>query len=294
MELYQLEYFRVLCKYGSYTSASQELNVSQPAISMAIRKLEDECGGDIINRESKNFSLTPKGEVLQSWAVKIHNDVDSLCRDLDAFSLRQREIIRLALPFPLCPELLTERVPRFSSENTDVALHILQEGHAHIIANLSNQSVDLGIICRDFLTDALDARTYKQLEYSACLPPDHPLAGRTRIRPEELAGETLLVPKIANTISKTVSDYFGSRGLTPQFRFVDVFPADVWQLAARGDGVAFIPRHAALAASVPLDPPLCSELVLVWRRGETLTKKKRELIDFLCTAEERCAKGETV
>ena len=78
MELYQLEYFRVLCKYGSYTSASQELNVSQPAISMAIRKLEDECGGDIINRDSKNFALTPKGEVLQSWAVKIHNDVDSL------------------------------------------------------------------------------------------------------------------------------------------------------------------------------------------------------------------------
>ena len=282
MELYQLEYFRVLCKYGSYTSASQELNVSQPAISMAVRKLEDECGGDIINRESKNFSLTPKGEVLQSWAVKIHNDVDSLCRDLDAFSLRQREIIRLALPFPLCPELLTERVPRFSSENTDVALHLLQEGHAHIIANLLNQSVDLGIICRDFLTDALESRPYKQLEYAACFPPAHPLAGRERVTPEELAGETLIVPKIANTISRAVSEYFRSRGLAPQFRFVDVFPADVGELAARGDGVVFLPRHADAGHCVPLDPPLCSELVLVWRRGETLTKKKRALIRFLC------------
>ena len=286
MELYQLEYFRVLCKYGSYTSASQELNVSLPAISMAIRKLEDECGGDIINRESKNFALTPKGEVLQSWAVKIHNDVDSLCRDLDAFSLRQREIIRLALPFPLCPELLTERIPRFSSENTDVALHILQEGHAHIIANLMNQSVDLGVICRDFLTDALESRRYKALEYAACFPPRHPLAGSERVTPAQLQGETLLVPKIANTISKAVDEYFRGLDTPPQFRYVDVFPADVWQLAARGEGIAFIPRHAAEADSVPLDPPLCSELVLVWRRGETLTKKKRELIDFLCGAEE--------
>lgn len=112
MELYQLEYFRVLCKHGSYTSASQELNVSQPTISMAVKKLEEECGGDIIDRKRKSFALTKKGETLLTWAVVIHNDVESMLQAIDTFSTRQRELIRLAFPIPLCPELMVDKIGR--------------------------------------------------------------------------------------------------------------------------------------------------------------------------------------
>jgi len=132
MELSQLEYYIVLCKYGSYTKASEELHVSQPAISAAIKKLADECNDSLVIRKNGEFTLTPKGQILLDGATKVLDDMNRLQQDLDAFGMREREIIRLALPFPLCPELLYSLIPRFNAEHTDAALHLVIECHSKI------------------------------------------------------------------------------------------------------------------------------------------------------------------
>ena len=281
MELYQLEYFRVLCKYGSYTNASQELNVSQPTISMAVKKLEEECGGDIIDRKRKAFALTRKGETLLTWAVVIHNDVENMLQAIGAFSTRQREVIRLSFPLPLCPELMTDVIPAFSQHHSDVAMHIIQSGPTAIAMNLMNGSVDLGILCRDMLTTALDSRPYKNLEYWACFSPDHPLNNCDAITPDMLMGETLILPKGENCLSHALYDYFQSSEQTPNIITEDVFPDDIWKLGRQGKGVVFVPKHKHGKHCAPLSPPLYSRLVVAWRKEEKLTQQEGELIEYL-------------
>lgn len=284
MDLYQLEYFRVLCKYGSYTSASQELNVSQPAISMAVKKLEEECGGDIIDRKRKTFALTKKGEKLLSWAVVIHNDIESMTQEIGAFSARQREVIRLAFPIPLCPELMTDILPAFSQHRTDTALHIIQAGHTAIAASLMRGQVDLGVLCKDMLTAELDFKYYKDLEFWACFSPTHQFNHYDVITPEMLDSETLLVAKAENSISKPIQEYFRSRRKKPNIVPEDVFPEDIWQLAQQGKGIAFVPKQKHGKHCAPLSPPLCSRLVIAWRKDEKLTQQKKELIEYITQA----------
>lgn len=281
MELYQLEYFRVLCKYGSYTSASQELNVSQPTISMAVKKLEDECGGDIIDRRRKTFALTKKGETLLTWAVVIHNDMENMLQAIGSFSTRQREIIRLAFPMPLCPELMTDIIPAFTQHHSDVAMHITQAGHTTIASNLMDGSADLGVLCRDMLTTALDSENYKDLEYWACFSPTHRFNNYDVITPDMLKDETIIIPKGKNGISIAIREYFQAFNQEQKIVLEDVFPDDIWQLAHHGKGIVFVPKHKHGKHCAPLSPPLYSRLVIAWRKGEELTQQKKELIAYM-------------
>ena len=285
MELSQLEYYIVLCKYGSYTKASEELHVSQPAISAAIKKLADECNDSLVVRKNGTFSLTPKGEILLDGAIKIHDDLKHLQQELDAYGLREREIIRFALPFPLCPELLESLIPRFNAEHTDAALHLLQEGHSHIAAGLRGKNIDLGIVCKDFVDGDLGSRLYKKLEYYACVSKDHKLAGESKITPDMLKGEKLIVPRMANSISGAIIEYFSGAGFEPDIEYADVFPADVWHLAEQGEGVSFMPKHSCTEYGIPLDPPLYSELYVVWLGRQPMTEHKQALIDYICSGE---------
>lgn len=282
MELYQLEYFRILCKYGSYTSASAELNVSQPAISMAVKRLEEECGGDIIDRRRKAFTLTKKGETLLTWAVVIHNDVENMLQAIGAISARQREVIRLAFPLPLCPELMGDVIPAFTQHHPDVAMHIVQAGHTAIASSLMNGSMDLGVLCADMLATALESRPYKDLEYWACFSPTHPFNSCSSVTPSMLAGETLILPRGENSISTPIQTYLELLPQKPTILREDVFPEDVWQLAHQGKGIAFVPKHRRGKHCVPLSPPLYSRLAIAWRKGEQLTEQKRELIEYIC------------
>ena len=281
MELYQLEYFRVLCKYGSYTSASQELNVSQPTISMAVKKLEEECGGDIIDRKRKTFALTKKGETLLTWAVVIHNDVENMLQAIGSFSTRQREIIRLAFPIPLCPELMTDIIPAFTQHRSDVAMHITQAGHTAIASNLMDGSADLGVLCKDMLTTALEYKSYKDLEYWACFSPTHRFNNYDVITPDMLKDETIIIPKGKSGISVAIQEYFQAFHQEQKSVLEDVFPDDIWQLAHHGKGIVFVPKHKHGKHCAPLSPPLYSRLVIAWRKGETLTQQKKELIAYM-------------
>lgn len=286
MELSQLEYYIVLCKHGSYTKASEELHVSQPAISAAIKKLADEFNDSLVIRKGGGFSLTPKGEVLLNGAIKVHDDINKLRQELDAYGMSEREVIRLALPFPLCPELLESQIPRFNAMHTDAALHLLQEGHRHIAAGLRSKNVDLGIVCKDFVDVDLGSKLYKKLEYCACFGPGHKLANEKCITPDMLKGETLIIPRIANSISGAILEYFSEYGIEPDIKYVDVFPADVWHNAKNGDGVAFMPIHSCEGYGVPLSPPLYSELYVVWLAKQPMTEHKQALIDFICEGQE--------
>lgn len=281
MELYQLEYFRVLCKYGSYTSASQELSVSQPTISMAVKKLEEECGGDIIDRTRKTFTLTKKGETLLAWAVVIHNDVENMLQAIGAFSTRQRDILRLTFPLPLCPDLMSDVIPAFGQHHSDVAMHIIQAGHSAIALNLMNGSADLGVLCKDMLTTALDCKPYKDLEYWACFSPTHRFNEYETITPEMLIGETIILSKGENSISKAIQEYFQPLNQKPKIVLEDVFPDDIWKLAQQGKGIAFVPKHKHGKHCAPLSPPLYCNLVIAWRKEDKLTQHEQELIEYI-------------
>ncbi|MGI6072583.1 MAG: LysR family transcriptional regulator [Lachnospiraceae bacterium] len=279
MELYQLEYFRTLCKYGNYTQAAAELNITQPALSMSIKHLEKEFG-DIINRQAKSFTLTEKGEALLNWATVIHNDITNLRSELNTITRESRELLRLAMPIPLVPEVLAKVIPEFSYSHANATLNILQEGHTAIVTGLMSRKIDIGIVCKEMTNSLLSYVPYKKVEYCACFSPEHHFNDCEYITPDMLMEEKLYISSIQNTMTAAIQTYMTGYE-NPPIHYINAYPDSISSLGHDGAGIVFFPKHACPAHSAPLNPPLFGELVIAWRKDDPLSTLQQEFINAI-------------
>ena len=280
MELYQLEYFRTLCKYGNYTQAATELNVTQPALSMSVKRLEKEFGEDIIDRKSKTFTLTEKGEALLNWSTVIHNDITNMRSELNTITREARELLRIAMPIPLCPEVLSRVIPEFSYTHANATLNVMQEGHTAIVTDIMSHKIDIGIVCREMTNSLLNYVPYKRVEYCACFSPDHPFNDVDFVTPDMLMKEKLYVSGIQNTMTVAIKEYLSEYDNPPIF-LINAYPDSIATLAYDGNGIVFFPKHARPANSAPLNPPLYGDLVIAWRKDEPLSSLQQEFINAM-------------
>lgn len=281
MELYQVEYFRILCKYGNFTSASEELMVTQPAVSTAVKKLEEEYGVELIDRDSKAFSLTQIGELVLKHAVAIHNEVASMREELNASLVKKRETIRLAIPFTMCPGLLPELLSNYVVQNKAISLNLQQKGHAAIAKSLADRGIDIGVFSKDIVNPLLEQREYTRVEFYAAFSPEHRFNQCEAITPDMLKDETLIFAKSSRAVPGYIRKYLEDNDIAPKKLFHDGFPDSNVHLAQRGQGIALAPKHIAGAHSAPLSPPLYCDLVVAWNGKNSLTKEQQDLIDFM-------------
>lgn len=285
MELYQLECFRVLCKHGNFTSASDELMVTQPAVSMAVKKLEEEFGTVLLNRLDRGFTLTHAGETVLRHAIAIHNETCGIRHDLSGTIFKNPEVIRVGIPGTMNPALMPRLVGEFAPRHIDISLTLLQRGHAAIAEGLASQTIDVGVLSRDMLSTLLSSRPCGRVEIFAAFSPDHRFRGLSGVTPEQLAEETLLFSKTPTRIPGYIRRYFAEAGVKPSAAYHNVFPDGCAMLARRGLGVALVPRHVAEPDCAPLSPPLFCDLAVAWNKKHPLTRETQLLIDFLVPEE---------
>lgn len=286
MELYQLECFRVLCKHGNFTTASDELMVTQPAVSMAVKKLEEEFGATLLNRLDRGFTLTQAGENVLRRAIAIHNETNALRQELGGTIFKNPEVIRVGIPGTMDPGLMPRIVGEFAPQHIDISLTLLQRGHAAIAEGLANQTMDVGVLSCDMLSTLMVFRPCGRVEIFAAFSPDHRFAAFDRVTPELLAQENLLFSKTPNRIPGYIRRYFAEAGIKPAgCTYHNIFPDGCAQLARRGLGIALVPRHVAEPSCVPLDPPLYCDLAVAWNKKNPPTREMQLLIDFLAPEE---------
>lgn len=281
MELYQLEYFRVLCKYGNFTSASEELVVTQPAVSAAIKKLEEEYGVELIDRESKMFALTHVGEAVLRHAIAIHNEISEMRDELNAGYQKRREVVRMAVPITMCPEVLPELLSNYLLHNKSVTLHLLQKGHAAIAQGLTGRGIDIGILSKDMVNPMLQTEEYSSVELFAVFSKQHRFCGCEYITPEMLNGENLIFAKMPNGVPVHIRRYLDEHNVQAKRTLHDGFPDGSASVAQTGKGIAFAPRSIAGEHFAPMSPPLYCNLVVAWNGKNPLTMEQRKLMDYI-------------
>lgn len=282
MELYQLEYFRSLCKYGSYTKAARECDVTQPAMTTAIKKLEAECGAPLIDRSRKSFSLTPIGETVLHHAENIHTEIQNIQTALAELNNQKREVINIAFPLTLCPDLLFAISYRFIADHPEILVLCSQSGPEVIADGLDRGIFDIGISCVDLQLPTLEYENFRTVEYYAFFSEEHEFNHYDCITPEMLADQDLLLPKNPIGVAKSIHAYFSQQNACPNCVGVgNIIPSDCNMLARQGAGVALLPKHTAPEHRARLCPPLMVDLGIMWRKGKKLTKNQQKLIRFL-------------
>jgi DNA-binding transcriptional LysR family regulator len=295
IELRHLRYFLTVSEELHFRRAAERLYMAQPPLSQAIRKLEDELGVQLLTRTSRAVALTEAGRVFAEEARNV----------LAAFDLAVAETRRAGgggssldigctpyLPIDLLHRFfdgLHEREPRVQPQVTYLIA-------SEQIPRLQSGLLDLGI----FPFPAAMSVPKLEMEplfpgerLSAFLPPDHPLAQKPVLGPDDLADETLVtfeqaaIPPLAAWVQEELA--------RAGYRFRGLYETgtdtrDRILAAAAGHGVALLPGSTRVIADAgpivvrrPLDPPLAMpDTVVAWREHppaqlRALTKEIREL-----------------
>lgn len=183
----QLRVFIAVAHSRSLAEASERVHLSQPAISIALRKLEENVGGALFARTSRQLALTPEGDAFLPVAVRLLNDWNEAFEDLnDQFSKQRGKVTVAALPtlaaglFPRVIKLFHEAYPRINLSLHDVLAEqinqMVREGRA-----------DLGLSVPPSDADDLTFEPVLEDSYVAVCPCGHPLLAQSAVAWSQLA-----------------------------------------------------------------------------------------------------------
>jgi DNA-binding transcriptional LysR family regulator len=190
--LRQLKVFEAVARHRSFSRAAAELHLTQPAVSMQVKSLEDQAGLPLFERIGKRIFLTEAGEELYRRSHTIARELTDGQDALDAMRGLSQGRLAIALVSTakyFAPPLLA----RFLKAHPGVRLKLAVDNREAVIAQLAANEVDFAIMGRPPQNLETVAEPFARHPHVIIAPPSHPLAGKHRIPLAKLAGETFIV-----------------------------------------------------------------------------------------------------
>ncbi|MGE3316638.1 MAG: LysR family transcriptional regulator [Planctomycetaceae bacterium] len=242
MELDQLRYFLKVAAVKSFTHAATELNITQPAISRAVAKLEAEIGQPVFERQARSVQLTDAGELLRSRAEQILSIADNTVtelRDSDA-----KGSLRIGAIPTIAPYFLPASFSHFRKRFPGVQITAFEETTDKLLQRCRDGEIDLAIAAAPISAKYVELQPLFEEELLAVLPPKHPLTKKPTIALAELRGHPFVLLDETHCLSDAVLSFCQQSSFQPVAVQHTSQLATVEELVALGHGVSLIPQMA--------------------------------------------------
>lgn len=201
MEIRQLRSFRAVVREGSFTAAAKKLHMTQPAVSLHIKALEEELGARLLDRDGRGVRLTPAGTTLLEAADAALAHLQEAARRIKEQQAPERGTVVLACGDTVALHLLPPVLTRFRKLHPEAEIHVRNDGSRAILDLLLNREADVGVVTRPpWLDPELWSRILIEDPLVLVLPKKHPLAAKKRVTLRDLQGEAaVMLAKPAET-----------------------------------------------------------------------------------------------
>lgn len=193
MTLTELRYLVNLDKERHFGRAAELSYVSQPTLSVAVKKLEDELGVVLFERNRGEARPTPVGERIIEQARRVLSEA----RRVEDIAKEGRDelngSLRIGAIYTVGPYLLPTLVPRLKAAAPEMPLVIEENFTAVLLEQLRDNELDVAILALPVDLTGLDAWPVYEETFVVLMPPEHPLAQQTEISARRLGGEPLLL-----------------------------------------------------------------------------------------------------
>lgn len=192
MEFRQLRYFVGVAETGNISRAAQKLFLTQPALSRQIKALEDEIGQCLLERQAHSIRLTSAGETLLQEARELFQRADLMLARVRAAGQGVR--LRIGYAPSLASGLLSAAMENFAQKHADARVELFDLSTKEMLAGLENDTLDVALtVGTPRPMRGLKWTPLIRASWQVALARHHPLARRSRLTPEEIAREPLLV-----------------------------------------------------------------------------------------------------
>ncbi|UZR92605.1 hydrogen peroxide-inducible genes activator [Chondrinema litorale] len=204
MTITQLRFLLALERYGSYVEAAKSLSVTQPALTIQIKNLEEELGVTLFDRNKKPIDTTAAGKILADQARIIMLEIDKAVNMLDEFQHAYKGILYLGIIPTIAPYLLPLFLQEFQQKYPDVKLQIKEMITEDIIVSLKNSELDAGIVATPITAKAMSTIPLFYEKYFLYVSETHHLYKRDSVSISELEEGDLWVLNQGNCFRNQV------------------------------------------------------------------------------------------
>lgn len=192
MDIKQLKYFIEVADTKNLSRAAENLYISQPTLSLSMKKIEKELNTKIFGTDIK-YGLTPAGQILYDRGSEIVRNFDRLIDEMENFGNDKNETIRLGVTILFAVQFMQE-ISSFIAKHQNVNLHIIQNGSINIQKKLAKGEIDLAIVSLPNLyPDIITIETLKTRDngynVAAVMPNTNKLANNKEVELSELQNE---------------------------------------------------------------------------------------------------------
>lgn len=280
MELAKLRYFYAVAKLGHVTKAAEEIHIAQPALTKAIKLLEEELSAPLFYKKGRNVYLTVFGEYLKNKLDTVLPLLDGIPEEINVLKNVERNVVKLNVL--AASTAVTDAVVSYKKKHPEVVFQMIQ--------NETEFDCDVSVTVQSVHVSALPVykkRQVMQEKIYLAVPKNSPYAKKESIRLQEASGEGF-VHLAGSRLFRVLCDRFCAlAGFQPQTTFESDSPLAVHNVIEASAGVGFWPEYtwgkaSAEVALVPISEPNCErELILGLHESASSSQFATDFYEYL-------------
>lgn len=264
MNIRQLHIFHTVCQQKSFTKAAELLDMTQPAVSHAVRQLEEEIGCPLFDRIGHHIYLTGAGE---GFLERASEALAAFTKAQQFGKRADRSPLRLGSNITIAGGILPELMETFYQRFAEIPVRVRIDSAAQIRRALCENELDLALIEGEFADERLAKEVFCTYEMAVVCAPAHPLARRGKVSLEEFAASRLLLREKGSAIRDLLEGALLAHHIAIDPQWVSVNSQALIRAASRGLGLT------ALPASLLADQLARGELVRLELEGLKLVNR---------------------
>jgi DNA-binding transcriptional LysR family regulator len=288
--LRQMKVFEAVARHLSYTRASQELHLTQPAVSMQIKQLEENIGLPLFEQMGKKVYLTEAGQEMFHYSRSIAQQLTELENILASLKGLEKGKLLISVASTanyFVPTLLGTFCKRFPG----VTISLDVTNRKELLRQLQENEIDLAVMGQPPIEMSLDAEAFMENPLVIVAPPDHPLALEKKIPLKRLEQEVFLVREPGSGTRDAMERFFKKHDIKITTGMEIGSNEAIKQSVQAGLGLGLLSRYTldmelALKRLVILDAeefPIMRYWYVVHRQGKRLSIVAQEFKNFLLT-----------
>jgi DNA-binding transcriptional LysR family regulator len=288
MDVRNLNCLVEVVRRGGFSRAGAALHVTQPAVSKAVKALEEELGQQLLVRQGRRVALTDAGRVVYERAQGILAALRSIEEDVGEVRAVRRGRVRFGVPPMVGTAFFPPVLHDFREAYPGVALELREEGARRVEALVRDGEIDVGATVLPTDAVAFEVIPLMKDVLRAVVPPRSPLARRRSLALRDLERTPFVLYRADFALHGHILDACRQAGFTPQVAAESSQWDFMAAMVAADVGVALLPRTICLRLDpgrvrvVPLaDPVLRWDLALVWRRDRHLAPAARAFVEVV-------------
>lgn len=275
--LRQLHVFQSVAGTRNFSRTGDAVGLTQPAVSRCITELEAQLGLKLLNRTTREVTLTDAGQRLAARLPRVLEELETTLLDVRELATERRGRVRVASSPTLSANLMPDCIAQAHSALPGLELVLLDRIQTAVLASVLSGEVDFGVVIDPGERETLACETILTEPFCLACPPGHRLARKRQVRWSDLQGEALVLLDHESGSRRLIDRALAEHSVQCTVAQEVGHPTTIFRMLDAGLGISVIPTLAIPPEGLPqlavrpLLPRINREIMLVHRRNRALS-----------------------